>query len=179
VRRRVFAVALSLLAVAGAPTRASADEPDETSHPDAPHFYGRLGAVAAYRSLYDLSLLGGGVGLSLGAEGDRFGLAYSGRALALDVLGGLHAMELSGSVTLEWRVFRGLRLGAGVGVTRLEVWRVTKDPSLVSWGPTVLARVGYDFGERLGAFVLVELEAQDQASGAAPWGPSLQVGGRF
>jgi hypothetical protein len=68
---------------------------------------------------------------------------------------------------------------AGVGATRLEVWRVTKDPSLVSWGPTVLARVGYDFGERPGLFVLVDIEAQDQASGAVPWGPSLQVGVRF
>ncbi len=175
---RAFPLAIGLTALL-APSLAVAAEGEAAPSTEASHVLVRVGAVGAYRSLYDVSMLGGGAALSLGAESGRFGISLGGRLLSLDVLGGLHAMEASGGVTLECRLVAGLRVGAGIAVTRLEVWRATKDASLVSTGPTALARVSYDFGERIGPFVLVDLETQDQASGATPWGPTLEAGVRF
>jgi hypothetical protein len=40
-------------------------------------------------------------------------------------------------------------------------------------------RVGYDFSDKLGPYVLFDVEGQLQAGGSTVWGPTLQAGLRF
>ena len=178
-RPSTIAIILALLSVA---SRARADEPEPTpdeSTSSSRRFAGRLGALAAYRGVDDLSLLGEGVSLSLGSETDRLAFMVNLHFIDARTLGGLTVLEAGGSLTLEGRLGPRWRVGGGVGVTYLDVQRVTSNQSLQSMGPTLLARVAYDFGERPNLYVLADVEVQWQASGTIPWGPTLQVGLRF
>jgi hypothetical protein len=86
------------------------------------------------------------------------------------------ATEIGANATAEARPLGDhLFLGGGFGVVNLQIARVTSPESLYSTGPSVLGRIGYDFGMFL-PYVALELEVQWQADGATPWGPTLQVG---
>ena len=154
-------------------------EPNGVLLSGTPHVIGRLGAVASYRGLYDLSILGGGLALSLGPETDRGALMFNLRFIDARTLGGLDVLAAGGSVTLEWRLSSSWRVGGGVGAEYLDVHRATSPRDLQSMGPMVLARVAWDLGDRPNLYVLADFEAQLQATGAIPWGPTLQVGLRF
>lgn len=135
-----------------------------------------IAAAGAYRSVYDVSLLGAGGAASLDVEGRGFVVRLGGRALAMEVLGGLKATEIGGNVTAEARPLGDhLLVGAGFGVVNLQIARVKSPSNLSSTGPSVLGRLGYDFGRFL-PYVALDLEVQWQADGATPWGPTLQVG---
>ncbi len=140
---------------------------------------GRLSVVGAYRGLWDLSLAGGGLELSVGGEFHRVGVFVNGRFIDMRTADGLVALEGTLSVTFEASVGAGFRLGAGMGGTYLTVERATAASPLQSVGPMLLGRVGYDFGSAPNVFLLFDFEGQAQASSAFPWGPTLQAGLRF
>jgi hypothetical protein len=184
VKTVMLAITLAILATAAG---AEADDQAPGQHDDArmdPSFArgqlaGRFAVVGAYRGLYDLSLTGGGLELSVGTESKPFGVFVNGRFIDMRTAAGLVALEGNLSVTFEGSVGPGFRLGAGVGGTYLAVERATSGSPLQSFGPMFLGRVGYDFGDAPNVFVLADLEVQSQASGAIPWGPTLLAGLRF
>ena len=141
---------------------------------------GRLAALASYRKLYDLSMLGGGIGLSLGPQSAPGAFMFNMRFIDARTPDGLVVLEGGVNGTFEWRFGRSWSVGGGAGFEAIRVHRVTIGTGdLFSLGPMVLARVAYDFGEKPNVYVLVDFEAQWQADGAVPWGPTLQVGLRF
>ena len=179
-KRAAIPVAFALLAVA---SRAGAEDwvqPDRgVLMSGTPHAMARLGAVASYRGLYDLSMLGGGLALSVGFETDRGAIMFNVRFIDARTLAGLEVLTAGGSVTLEWRLSPGWRVGGGIGTEYMDVHRATGPQDLQSMGPLLLARAVYDFDSRPNVYVLLDLEAQVQATNAYPWGPTLQVGLRF
>jgi len=160
-------------------------EPEQTSDQPAPAsssrpLAGRLAALASYRKLDDLSVLGGGIGLSLGTELEHYAFMFNGRFIDARTPDGLVVLEGGVNGTFEWRFGRGWSAGGGVGFEAIRVHRVTIGTGdLFSLGPMALARVAYDFGEKPNVYVLVDFEAQWQDDGAVPWGPTLYVGLRF
>jgi hypothetical protein len=138
----------------------------------------RLGAVGAYRGLYDLNVLGGGVALSIGGESQTVGGHGNLRVIDGRTPAGLHVFEWALTGTVEWRV-DNVRLGFGGGWTYFGVQRATDGSWVQSLGPVALLRGGYDFGERSGAFLLADCQIQLQAGGAYVWGPTLELGYRF
>jgi hypothetical protein len=156
------------------------------------HFAGRIGAAGTYRGIYDLSVLGGGVELSLGSESGRTG-HHGGYAnlhfFDARSIHGLPVLEVGVTCTLEWLLGGGWRLGAGAGLTFLTMQRATGGnalqhigPSIQSLGPVALGRAGYDFGRNaLGAYVLLDFEVLLQSASplVVVWGPTMQVGMRF
>ena len=138
----------------------------------------RVGAVGAYRSVYDLRILGGGLAASIGGESQTVG-GHANMVLVKAQSGaGLQVVEWAVTGTVEWRV-DNVRLGFGGGWTYFGVQRATDGSYLQSFGPTALLRAGYDFGEKSGFYVLGDWQAQLQAGGAVVWGPTLQAGYRF
>jgi hypothetical protein len=184
--------ALAALATAGVASFASCVSTARAQEPEPPvpdptpestvsprRVTARLGIVGATQGLYDLRLDGAGLALSLGSEGHTYGTFVDLRFLDLRTLDGLVALEGSATWTLEGRFAGGWRAGGGAGISLLNVDRVTSQGSLLSLGPMLLGRVGYDFGEKPNVYLLLDVEGQWQASGAAVWGPSVQAGLRF
>jgi hypothetical protein len=178
-------VTMSPRAFAYGPDAQPEPDPEPTSDQPAPAsssrpLAGRLAALASYRRLYDLSMLGGGIGLSLGPDVGPGAIMFNMRFIDARTPDGLVVLEGGVSAAFEWHLGRGWSAGGGVGFEAMRVHRVTIGTGdLFSLGPMALARVAYDFGDRPNVYVLVDLEAQWQADGAVPWGPTLQVGLRF
>ena len=179
---RAVALSTALAVVLAAPL-VRADEPAQATWQDPndrrAKVVARLGAVASYRGLYDLSLYGGGLALAVGGELPHFAVLLNARFIDARSGGGLVSLEGNLAASLEARLDPGFRIGGGFGGTYLRVNRATDGGALESWGPMIFARVGYDFGDRPNVFVLLDLEGQVQATNATPWGPTLQVGLRF
>jgi hypothetical protein len=197
-KRRAAAIALAVVAAATVASRAArADEPTTpaadrdavaTERGDDAGATGstqssrrslvvRAGALGAYRGLYDLSILGGGLALSIGGEGPSVGghanLHFiDGRSTA-----GLSVFEWGVTGTVEWRI-DSVRMGLGGGWTYFGVQRKTDGSMLQSVGPVALLRAGYDLGEP-GLFVLADCQVQLQGGGALVWGPTVQLGVKF
>jgi len=137
----------------------------------------RAGAVGAYRSLYDLSILGAGASLSIGG-GDKGREGYGGlRYVEARTSAGLTVREIGALGTVEWK-WRDLRAGVGGGVVGVDVVRATNGNDIRSVGPSALVLVGYDFGRRPNVYFLADMELQIQAQ-ALIWGPTVQLGMRF
>jgi hypothetical protein len=154
------------------------DDADETPPQTWRALVLRVGAIGAYRGLYDLSILGGGLAASLGGESQSIGGHANMYILKAQSAAGLQVVEWGLSGTVEWRV-DNVRLGLGGGWTYFGVQRATDGSFLQSFGPMGLLRVGYDFGEKSGLYVLGDGQAQLQAGGAIVWGPTVQLGYRF
>jgi hypothetical protein len=169
---------LALAALAARPARA-----DDTSTGEViPHrggsMRGRVGIVGAYRRLYDLTVLGAGGGLALGAEGDQGGGYVNLQYVRGRTLAGLDTGELELTGTAEALMGGGWRLGGGAGLSVFGVGRATTGGSITSLGLVGIARAGYDFGPRPGVFVLLQGDVH-LLNGPAVWGPTLQVGWQF
>jgi pectate lyase len=205
--RRVLAAAALAIAPSIAPSIARADDGDEPAPapvpapapapapaPSAPAeqaggLVARIGVLGAYRSLYDLSIFGGGVALSLGGEGRHAGGHFGVYFVDARTAGGLAVLEGGVRGTAEWRLGGGWRWGVGGGITAFGVRRATNGNFIESNGLDGILRVGYDFGaaapgaqaperDRVGAYVLGDLDTLFLA-GAFVWGPTLQLGLRF
>lgn len=135
---------------------------------------GGVAVLGTYREIYDLSAFGVGAELTLGGEGAMHGGYYHLRLVRGETRAGLTVNELATLGTYELHV-SGLRFGVGGGVTLLSISRATTQRSIDKLGMSLLGRVGYDFGERSGPYVLGQVEWQTQHS----WGPTLCVGYRF
>jgi hypothetical protein len=140
------------------PTEVRSDTPTEApstddlvSPPRAAAF--RMGAAGAYRRLFDLSILGGGLALSVGSARARHEGYMNLQLLFGRTLAGLRVTEVGWTGTYEVH-FGGLRFGPGGGINFLSIVRATGGGTLISAGFTTLFRVGYDFGRRPSAFVL-------------------------
>jgi hypothetical protein len=138
----------------------------------------RVGAIGAYRGLFDLRILGGGLAASIGGESQTVGGHANMYIVKAQSAAGLQVVEWGLSGTAEWRV-DNVRLGFGGGWTYFGVQRATDGSFLQSFGPMALLRAGYDFGERSGLYVLGDCQVQLQAGDAVVWGPTVQLGYRF
>jgi hypothetical protein len=194
---RVVAAAAAVFAVGALVAReARADEPpSSTPAPEAAAGEGgdattesspaswrsvvlRVGTIGAYRGLFDLRILGGGLAVSIGGESQTIGGHANMYLLKAQSAAGLQVVEWGLSGTAEWRV-DNVRLGLGGGWTYFGVQRATDGSFLQSFGPMALLRAGYDFGERSGLYVLGDCQVQLQAGAAVVWGPTVQLGYRF
>jgi hypothetical protein len=171
-----IAVGLDLALVAGTVLGQVEPENDYPSQPARPAVF-RAGVLAAYRELYDLSIWAGGLGLSVGGEGEHHGGHANVHGLIGKTRAGLPITEIGLTGTYEMH-FDGARFGVGGGLTYLGIGRATAGPRINSIGFGPLLRLGYDFGERSGAYVLGQYALQ-QFRGAIEYGPSLWVGWRW
>ena len=151
--------------------------------PEAPrHFVARLALLGANRRLYDLSLNAIGVEGSIGGEGQRHGGYASLHLMRGETTGHLSFTEFGLTGTYEIHQ-AGLRLGVGGGITNLTIIRATTGAAISSTGFESLLRIGYDFGEPGGFYVLGQVACQTYNSGGdsrgGAWGPTLYGGWRF
>jgi hypothetical protein len=137
----------------------------------------RAGLLGAYRELYDLSIWAGGLGLSVGGEGEHHGGHANLHGLFGRTRAGLPITEIGVAGTYEMH-FGGARFGVGGGVTYLGIRRATTGQHLGSIGLGPLVRLGYDFGEGHGAYVLAQYSAQAY-QGPVVYGPMLWAGWRW
>jgi len=179
-KRAAVTITLALLAVS---PRASAQEMEPTPPVQPPRspiaFVGRLGITGAYRRLYDLDILGMGAQLSLGFETQGATVLFNLRMVDARTPDGLVVVETTGDVSIEGRLAEGWHAGVGVGGTLLSVTRATSGGPLLSLGPVGLGRITWDLGSKPCVYLAAQLEAQLQASGAVPWGPTIEAGLRF
>jgi hypothetical protein len=179
-RRAAIAMGMALATVS---SQAGADEPQATEEvavaKNTTEFVGRLGIVGAYRRLYDLDILGMGPQLSLGFERDGATVLFNLRFIDARTGAGLVVYETTGDFSVEGKLAEGWRAGVGIGTTFLSVTRATSGGPLQSLGPMFLGRITWDVGPLPNVYVGAELEVQWQASGAFPWGPTVEAGLRF
>lgn len=139
-----------------------------------PYLVVGLAALGGLRQIYDLSAFGAGAELTLGGEGEMHGGYYHLRYLRGETKAGLALTELGALGSYEVRL-SGIRAGAGAGLTWLSIQRATTGQDINSIGLTLLARLGYDFEERSGFYLLSQVEWQTRHT----WGPTAYVGYRF
>lgn len=172
----VFAVTTPALAQStesDAPIETDAESLPSTAPPSR-YFSARVALLGAYRRIYDVSTYGAGAEVMLGGEGALHG-GYGGlRLIRGETKAGLTVTELDVLGSYELHV-SGVRFGIGGGATTLMIHRVTTNGTMDKLGLTLLGRVGYDFGERTGAYVLGQFEYQSLNG----WGPTIYVGYRF
>jgi hypothetical protein len=161
-----------------AATERGDDEGGTRSTQSSRHAVVRVGALGAYRGLYDLSILGGGLALSIGGEGSSLGGHANLHFLDGRSTAGLQVFEWGVTGTIEWRV-DSVRMGLGGGWTYFGVQRKTDGSYLQSFGPVALLRAGYEFGDRSAPFILIDCQVQLQGGGALVWGPTAQLGVKF
>ncbi|HEY3819153.1 MAG TPA: hypothetical protein VGL81_18420 [Polyangiaceae bacterium] len=163
------------------PDEYTTETPPPEPKPDTPgasHGVARVALVDAYRGLYDLDVLGGGVQLSYGSDAPVSGQVNL-RMLGGRTLGGLDVFEVSTSGMVEFGTRIGLRFGLGAGIAAFDVTRATNGNGILSIGPEGIVRLGYDFAPHHALFVLADFDVELQAGPAAVWGPTLAVGYRF
>jgi hypothetical protein len=171
------------------PTEAPSQVPTEAPSPEEPPSppratVFRIAAEGAYRPLFDLTVLGGGIELSLGREGERHGGYVNLHGVLGRTAAGLPVLEIGLTGTYEVH-FGGLRFGVGGGMNLLNLDRASNGSDVNSAGLTTLFRVGYDFGERPGAFVLgqyaLDLYSGDPVDGSLTFlgEAKLIAGARF
>lgn len=179
-KRRAMAITLALLAASGRASAQEAEPVAEAAPPMKPiRFVGRLGIAGAYRRLYDLDILGMGPEVSLGVETRSLMVLWNMRFIDARTADGLVVLETTLDATVEGKLAEGWHAGVGVGGTYLSVLRATSGGPLQSAGPMVLGRVTWDLDPRPNVYLAAELEGQLQASGAFPWGPTVEAGLRF
>jgi hypothetical protein len=150
--------------------------------PEAPRrFAARLALLGANRQLYDLSLNAIGVEGSIGGEGQRHGGYANLHLMRGESTGHLTFTEFGLTGTYEIHQ-SGLRLGVGGGLTNLSIIRATTGSTISSTGLESLIRIGYDFSEPSGLYLLgqVDFDAYKMGDGGGTaWGPTLYGGWRF
>jgi hypothetical protein len=186
--RRAFVVSIVIAWVAAVATEAHADgdlpgdEPssDPPLRPDDPrsHIQARVALTGEYRSLYDLSVLGGGVTLSVGGDGDKSGQVNL-RLVDGRTVGGLHVLDMGLGGSAEFVVTGGLLVGLGGGLALFGVQRATDGSQILSVGPELYGRIGYRFANRDAPFLTLDLGSELQTNGTLVWGPTLSLGYRF
>jgi hypothetical protein len=161
-------------------------DPPPAPTPRRPDLTIRLALLGDYRSLLDLSALGGGAALSIGRADDRYAMQLELRALTGRTWGGLSTLEVGAGASGEVQIVGGAFVGAGAGLAVFGVRRATDGSELLSVGPEVYARAGYRFGSHAAPFLALDLGGQLQGGGrdgttiATPvWGPTLAVGYTF
>ena len=178
----VVAWLATLATQAHADPDAPGDEPssDPPLRPDDPrsHIQARVAMTGMYRSLYDLSVLGGGVTLSVGGDGDRSG-QINLRLLDGRTMGGLHVMDIGLGGSAEFVVTGGLLVGLGGGLALFGLRRATDGSDILSVGPELYGRVGHRFANRDTPPLTLDLGSELQTNGTLVWGPTLSLGYRF
>jgi hypothetical protein len=174
--------ALVVACLATLATRAHAD-PDVAKDPPTgdtrEHVQARVAVVGEYRSLYDLAVLGGGVVLSLGKDGDKSG-QINLRIAEGRTLGGLHVLDIGLGGSAEFILTGGLFIGTGGGMALFGVERATDGSEILSFGPELYGRVGYQFARRDAPFLTLDFGCALEGSNWTPvWGPTLGLGYRF
>ena len=178
----VVAWLATLATQAHADPGAPQDEPssDPPLRPDDPrsHMQARLALVGEYRSLFDLSVLGGGVLLSVGGDGAQSG-QINLRLASGRTLGGLSVGDIGLGGSAEFVLTGGLLVGLGGGLAAFGVERATDGSEIISLGPELYGRIGYRFANRDAPFVTLDFGSALQSSVTPVWGPTLALGYRF
>jgi hypothetical protein len=185
-RAIVASIVIAWAAALATEARADGDPPgDEPSsdpplRPDDPrsHIQARVALTGEYRSLYDLSVLGGGVTLSVGGDGDKSGQVNL-RLVDGRTVGGLHVLDMGLGGSAEFVVTGGLLVGLGGGLALFGVQRATDGSQILSVGPELYGRIGYRFANRDAPFLTLDLGSELQTNGTLVWGPTLSLGYRF
>lgn len=135
-----------------------------------------LAFVGSYRSVYDLSLVGGGGALRIEGTGP-FAAGFDAQFFAGRSLGGLSFTDSRAMATIGGLLAPGLRLGGGLGLDVVTITRATDGTLLTSLGAAGMARIQYDFERGGGPFLNADFDVF--LGSAVIWGPTLGVGYRF
>jgi len=186
--KRALLASLVLACLATLATRAHADPaaPGDEPSSDPPlrsddprsHIQARVALIGEYRSLYDLSVLGGGVMISGGGDGDKSG-QFNLRLAGGRTMAGLSVVDIGVGGSAEFVVTGGFLVGLGGGLAVFGVQRATDGTELLSVGPELYARTGYRFANRNAPFITLDFGSELQNGGALVWGPTLSLGYRF
>jgi hypothetical protein len=187
--KRTLAACLgAALSLAASTSRAQTADPDDAATGDEPRTPPkkdgapssstafRLAAVGSYRSIYDLSLVGGGGSLAIEGTGPLAG-GFDAQFFLGRSFGGLSFTDGRAMGTLGGLLAPGLRLTGGLGLEVVTITRATDGSLLVSAGAAGMARLQYDFERGSGVFLKADFDVY--LGSAVIWGPTVGVGYRF
>ena len=172
--KREIVAALVVACLATFATLAHAD-PDVAQDPPTgdtrEHVQARVAVVGEYRSLYDLKL---------GKDGDKSGQVNL-RIAEGRTVGGLHVLDIGLGGSAEFILTGGLFIGTGGGMALFGVERATDGSEILSLGPELYGRVGYQFARRDAPFLTLDFGCALEGSNnwTPVWGPTVGLGYRF